>query len=82
MLVIGERKRSQIHTVTKGSERKISRDGKNMENPKKGKCHIPRERRERGREEEKISQTGNGDGSVQVRQGPQAGGIVKFRKQM
>lgn len=41
-----------------GSERKIARDGKNLENPKKRKCHIPIERRERGREGEKISQMG------------------------
>ena len=40
--------------VIKGSERKITRDGKNMENPKKGKCHVTIEKRE----EEKISQMG------------------------
>lgn len=73
MLVIGERKRSQIHTVTKGSERKISRDGKNMENPKKGKCHIPRERRERGREGEKISQTGKRRWECSGQAGPTGG---------
>ena len=68
--------------VTRGSERNVARDGRNMENPKKGKCHIPRERREKGREEKRIRQMGKQRWSVQVRQGPQTAGIVKFRNQM
>lgn len=35
--------------VIRGLERKMGRDVKDMENPKKERCQLPRERKERGR---------------------------------
>lgn len=77
-----EREEEPDSHVTRGSERKVARDGRNMENPKKGKCHIPRERREKGRGEKDKPDVWKQIWSVQIRQGPQTGGIVKFRNQM
>lgn len=44
--------------VIRGLERKMGRDVKDMENPKKERCQIPRERKERGREGTKMSRMG------------------------
>ena len=36
--------------VTRGLERNVARDRRNMENPKKGKCHIPRKEHRESKE--------------------------------
>ena len=52
--------------VTRGSERNVARDGRNMENPKKGKCHIPR--KEHGESKEgQVPHTQEGTWRIQRR---------------
>jgi len=52
------RKRKQIHMMIKELERREGSDGRDVENLMKEKCHVPREREDRGRERTKMSQMG------------------------